>query len=677
MAIQISPGINVSEFDNTTVVPAVATTTAALAGVFTWGPGYQRTLIDSENTLIKKFGKPTDNNFETFFTGANFLSYGNALYVVRGYDDTAVNAAAPAGVNNVVPQQVGNLDEFDNTTVNANNAFLAKYPGSLGNSLKISVCDSATAYSSNLTSNVAVINFVSGSNIATVNAYGTAQGSGNTAANSVLSKITVGDYIKAGNSTVGYQYLKVSSITLPTGAETSNSGNYYATGAKITFASNYTLASDVSQSSNTVQRFWEFYNAVDKAPGTSTYASNLGLTVKDEIHAVVVDNAGQFTGTPGQVLEVWSGLSRATDATLSGGSSNYYKKVLNTRSEYVYVGADRAGAATGTATSLTNASTTSPFTAAFASGLDGASESAITLGPIAQAYDLFKSKEDIDISLVLQGRAIGYGSLGNYIISNIAETRKDCVVFVSPDNSIVTKSDPVSYAVNFRSAINGVSGITYNSSYAFMDGNYKYQYDKYNDTYRWVPFNGDMAGLCAATDFSRDAWYSPAGFNRGQIKNVVKLLYNPSKAQQDELYKNDINPIVTFQGQGTVLYGDKTMYGKPSSFDRINVRRLFIVLEKAIAKAAQSSMFEFNDSFTRNQFVNLVEPFLRQVQGRRGIVDFKVVCDETNNTPYVIDSNGFVGDIFIKPTRSINFIQLNFVAVPTGLSFAELTGTAS
>jgi phage tail sheath protein FI len=293
---------------------------------------------------------------------------------------------------------------------------------------------------------------------------------------------------------------------------------------------------------------------------------------------------------------------------------------------------------------------------------------------VALGYDLFKSKADVDISLVLQGKAIGTGGLSNYIIGNIAEYRKDCVAFVSPDSSIVTQADPTQYAVDFRNSTNSVAGITYNSSYAFMDGNYKYQYDKYNDVYRWVPLNGDMAGLCVATDFTRDAWYSPAGFNRGQIKNVVKLAFNPNQGQRDLLYKNDVNPIGQFPGQGAILDGDKTMLGKPSAFDRINVRRLFIVLEKAIAKAAQSSLFEFNDTFTRAQFKNLVDPFLRQIQGRRGIYDFRVVCDETNNTQQIIDSNQFVGDIYIKPAKSINFIQLNFVAVRTGVDFNTIVG---
>ena len=313
-----------------------------------------------------------------------------------------------------------------------------------------------------------------------------------------------------------------------------------------------------------------------------------------------------------------------------------------------------------------------------ADGFDEANTSAFSV--IAGAYDLFVSPEDIDISLIMQGRPLGGSTvengitvsnfqLSNYIIDNICAVRKDCVAFVSPDkattiNNFGMEADTL---VAWRDAIS-------DSSYAVMDSGYKYQYDRYNDIYRWIPLNGDIAGLCARTDQTNDAWWSPAGFNRGQIKNVIKLAYNPRKAERDILYPNGINPVVAFPGQGTILYGDKTLQAKPSAFDRINVRRLFIVLEKAISRAAKYSLFEFNDSFTRAQFKNLVVPYLRSVQGRRGITDFLVVCDDTNNTPQIIDSNQFVGDIYIKPARSINFIQLNFIAVGTGVQFSEVVG---
>jgi phage tail sheath protein FI len=280
------------------------------------------------------------------------------------------------------------------------------------------------------------------------------------------------------------------------------------------------------------------------------------------------------------------------------------------------------------------------------------------------AYNQFASTENVDISLVMTG---GYGESVAEKVIDIVSARRDAVGFISPNYANVTATDPVASVVNYREALPS-------TSYAVMDSNWKYMYDKYNDTYRWVPCNGDVAGLCARTDQERDPWFSPAGFNRGQLKNVIKLAYNPSQANRDELYKKGVNPIVSFPGEGVVLYGDKTLLTKPSAFDRINVRRLFIVLEKAIARAAKASLFELNDEFTRATFVNLVEPFLRTVQGRRGIYDFRVICDETNNTPEVIDRNEFIGDIYIKPARSINFIQLNFVAVRTGVAFDEIVG---
>ena len=310
----------------------------------------------------------------------------------------------------------------------------------------------------------------------------------------------------------------------------------------------------------------------------------------------------------------------------------------------------------------------------FSGGADGNAESAISLGDLAVGYDLFSDAADVDISLLLTGKAVG-GSNGegllNYIIDNICEVRKDCVVFGSPDRadvvdvtSLSTQTDNV---IAFRNSCRS-------SSYGIIDSGYKYQYDKFGDVYRYVPLNGDIAGLCARTDGERDAWFSPGGFNRGQIKNVVKLAFNPRLAFRDQLYKAGVNPVVSFPGQGTVLFGDKKLLAKPSAFDRINVRRLFIVLEKAISNAAQFSLFEFNDEFTRAQFVNLIEPFLRDVQGRRGIYDFRVVCDDSNNTGEVIDRNEFVGDIYVKPAKSINFIQLNFVAVRSGVEFSEVVG---
>ena len=691
MPFQVSPGVNVSEIDLTTVVPNVSTTEGALAGIFSWGPVGVRTLIDSEVTLAATFGKPTDNNYETFFTAANFLAYGNRLYVARVVDG-AYNAYANTGT--VTSFAIKNDDDFANTTLSANVAYAAKYPGTIGNNLKISVCDSPEAYEQTVNTSVIqetfanvtsfVLTSTSGSNVAAVTLTSNTAGVANAAAQAIATTLSVGDLVEVGNSTLGTQIVKITAVA-PSGTETSNSGTY-TTAAVISFANPILLPANVSQSS--VVSRWEYYGQVDKAPGTSNYMKSKGLTAKDELHVVVVDAGGGITGTPGTILEVFQGLSRATDAKGDAGQTNYYKTVLNDGSTYVWAGADRSGAASANSSAVVSSTNKNPFSQQFVSGADGNSEANCSLATLTGGYDLFKSAQDVDISLVMTGKSRGataettspsssgvnYSGLANYLIGNIAEYRKDCVVFVSPakPDAVVqtTNGSAVTNVVNFR------NNLAVASSYAMMDSGYKYQYDKYNDKMRWVPLNGDIAGTCARTDFDRDPWFSPAGLQRGQIKNVTKLAYNPGQAERDVLYKADVNPVVTFQGQGTILYGDKTLLGRPSAFDRINVRRLFIVLEKAIANAAKGSLFEFNDAFTRAQFVNLVEPFLRDVQGRRGITDFYVVCDETNNTPQVIDSNNFVGDIYIKPARSINFIQLNFVAVRSGVEFSEIVAQA-
>jgi len=387
------------------------------------------------------------------------------------------------------------------------------------------------------------------------------------------------------------------------------------------------------------------------------------------MHIIVVDEDGKFSnGVANTVLEKFSFVSKASDAKFGDGSTNYYVNVLNDRSRYVWWTSHVPGnsswgsSAAGTTFDAANGQR-NPFYASLSGGADGT----IGASQITTAYDYFANPASVDISLIVSGP--GNSTVATHLISNIAEVRKDCMVFLSP-----TKTSVVDNAGSESSSVIAYRDTLTSTSYAVIDSGYKYQFDKYNDLYRWIPLNGDIAGTCARTDLERDPWFSPGGFNRGQIKNVIKLAWNPTKTERDDMYVKGINPVVTFQGEGTVLFGDKTMLSRPSVFDRINVRRLFIVLEKSIARAARSSLFEFNDQFTRAQFVNLVEPYLRDVQGRRGITDFRVVCDESNNTGEVIDRNEFVGDIYIKPARSVNFIQLNFVAVRTGVSFEEVVG---
>jgi len=428
------------------------------------------------------------------------------------------------------------------------------------------------------------------------------------------------------------------------------------------------------------------------APGTSPYVSARG-GANDEIHVVVKDDGlGTISGSPSAVLEYWGYLSKAEDALSAGGDVNYYRDVINNKSQYIRVGTDLSlldGAgptgsqAVDTDFGISSASTGNGFgSSTLSGGASGSSGSGVYgADDYLRAWDLFADSATVDVSLVIAGEGGKTGTktekktVIKYISDNVTDKRKDAVMFFSPHLDAVDSgldSGKLADVIGFRTG--AFDGPNLNTSYAVMDSGWKYQYDKYNDKYRWVPLNGDIAGLCARTDNNRDAWWSPAGYNRGQVKNVVKLAFNPQKAARDSLYQKQVNPVVTFPGQGTILFGDKTQQTRPSAFDRINVRRLFIVLEKAISTAAKFSLFEFNDEFTRAQFRNMVEPFLRDIQGRRGIIDFKVVCDETNNTGQVIDTNQFIGDIYIKPDEPLDFIQLNFIAVSTGVDFSEIVG---
>ena len=412
----------------------------------------------------------------------------------------------------------------------------------------------------------------------------------------------------------------------------------------------------------------------DGAPDTSSWASSVDGS-NDELHIAIIDEDGLWTGTPGTVLEKFAYVSKASDAKKSDGTNNYYKDVVNSQSRYVWwmdhtTTVEVTGDAWGTAAAGKDfKDLTADVNKSLTGGVD---DHAPADGDIQNGYAVFTNAELYDISLMPLGAV--KPATAKWVVDNVVLNRKDCVAFISPVNKttyepiLSTAADPIQDIIDFRQA----AAFNVDSSYAVLDSGFKYQYDRYNDKYRWVPLNGDVAGLCARTDYTDDPWYSPGGLNRGQVKNVVKLGVNPDKTDRDNLYKNGINPVVSFPGQGTVLFGDKTLQSRPSAFDRINVRRLFIVLEKAIAVAAKYQLFEFNDSFTRAQFRNLVEPFLRDVQGRRGIVDFRVKCDETNNTGEVIDRNEFVADIFIKPNRSINFITLNFVAARSSVNFEEI-----
>jgi hypothetical protein len=468
-------------------------------------------------------------------------------------------------------------------------------------------------------------------------------------------------------------------ITVGTGVKINNLQDYqttYENGAGLVgeFAAKYpgTLGNSlkISMADSATFSTWDYRAEFDAAPGTSDYAAASGGSA-DELHIIILDEDGAWTGTQNAILEKFAFVSKASDAKKSDGSNNYYKSVVNSQSRYVWWMDHPVVTTSGTAWGTPAVgSTYKALGAALSRSLTGAADHmSLTDGQLQTAWAIFADDGQYDISLLPLGKVSA--ATATFVINNVAEERLDCVVFVSPQNVtsgdviIGSGSDATNQMIAYRNAMPS-------TSYAVMDSGYKYQYDRYNDKYRYIPLNGDTAGLCARTDYTNDPWFSPGGLNRGQVKNVVKLAVNPNKTDRDELYKNGINPIVTFPGQGTVLFGDKTMLSKPSAFDRINVRRLFIVLEKAIATAAKFQLFEFNDGFTRAQFKNLVEPFLRDVQGRRGVTEFLVKCDEGNNTGEVIDRNEFVADIFIKPNRSINFITLNFVAARSSVNFNEL-----
>ena len=407
---------------------------------------------------------------------------------------------------------------------------------------------------------------------------------------------------------------------------------------------------------------------VESAPGTTAGAAAVGGS-NDEMHLWVYDVDGTITGAVGTVLEYWTYLSQASDVKSSDGSTLYYKDVINNGSDWIFVGNHKSTMTKAGQSATNNAFVTvASFFVALTGGID---DNTLTVGETTAAYNLFSDAETVDVNLVFQANsglsAADTRTLSNYITA-LTAARKDAVGFVSPERAAtVNAAAPATSVAAWRTALTS-------TSYGFADSSSLYVYDKYNDVYRWICAAGSTAGLTANADLVADAWFSPAGFTRGNVRNVTKLAWNPNQAERDALYKTGVNPVVTFPGQGTVLFGDKTLLAKPSAFDRINVRRLFIVLEEAVSTASKASLFEFNDEFTRAQFRNMVEPFLRDVQGRRGITDFKVVCDGTNNTGAIIDSNKFVADIFIKPARSINYITLNFIATRTGVEFSEIAG---
>ena len=650
MPFQLSPGVAVVEKDFSAIIPAVSTSAGAFAGTFVWGPVLDPVTISSENVLVQRFGKPNDLTAQSFFTAANFLAYTNNLLTVRV--DTAGNKNAVSSLTGTVTSIVMDLTGDSYASVPHVTIGVPNISGGI----------QATAH--------AVLSGGSVDHIVIDN-----PGTGYTSAPSVSIATSSGTRATA-HSLITSGGVKINNFNDYIASYSAGEGVVGEWAAKYPGKLGNSIL--VSIADQTTYTGWDYATEFNSTPTTSSYASNAGGS-NDELHVVVVDADGSWTGTAGTVLEKYAFVSKASDAKLSDGTNNYYKDVINAQSKYIWWmdhttsvlttvnGAGTSGVVWGSTAANNGFKDLSGVVTQTLVG--GADDLAPTDGNIMSAYDIFANAEQYDVSLIPLGKASA--TVASYVIQNIAESRLDCVVFASPqsttDGSVIigAGSDAVNAVLEYRLALPS-------SSYGVLDSGYKYQYDRYNDKYRYIPLNGDVAGLAARTDYTNDPWWSPAGLNRGQIKNVVKLALNPGKTERDDLYKGGVNPVVNFPGQGTVLYGDKTLLAKPSAFDRINVRRLFIVLEKAIATAAKYQLFEFNDTFTRAQFTNLVTPFLRDVQGRRGVTDFAVVCNDTNNTGEVIDRNEFVADIYVKPARSINFITLNFIAARSSVNFTEI-----
>lgn len=737
MSFLVSPGVSVREVDLTNVVPAVATSVGAIAGAFQKGPVSSVTTITSEEQLVQVFGKPNSSNFETFFTATNFLQYADNLKVVRA-GSGIVNAGATSGIlirdddhyQASFQDGSGSHGEWAARTAGTHGNSLgvdicpsarafAQPLGSLNltvgekaiGSLEITV-DNQDATDATIAIGD-IISFQTASAVVATVAGAITVATKNLVVDGNSGTIVVGDRVLGAGISDGDVVVKVASITdqqnlvldkaiivandiplvFSKDTQVESGGQEY----EVTSVSGEVLTirllddpaggglQTIIPDNSLITRRWRFSDLFDSAPGTSAWSTANGRGEKDEIHVAVYDTTGDVTGfdvdVAGQrtaaVIEIFPSMSKNPNAKTSEGSNNYYPDVIFAQSQFIYW-TDHLAAGTNWGTDI---ATGTDYT--FVSGVDvssltgGTDDYTLTAGEIKLAYDLFANTETLDINLVLGGAsstvADTEAAMDTHVtmITSLVESRRDCVGFVSPyRGATVGVADSITATKNVVDGFNTCPS----SSYMVFDSGYKYMYDKYNDVYRFVPLNGDTAGLCAFTDQIADSFFSPAGFNRGNIRGAVKLSFNPTKAERDQLYKARINPVVNFPGQGVVLFGDKTALSKPSAFDRINVRRLFLLLEKAISTAAKFQLFEFNDEFTRAQFRNLVEPFLRDIQGRRGITDFSVVADGTNNTGEVIDRNEFVADIFIKPARSINFISLNFVAVRTGVSFSEVGG---
>ena len=711
MGFLVSPGVDVNEIDLTNVIPAVSTSIGGYAGPFRWGPVEEIRLVSSEKELASVFGTPDALRAESFFTASSFLKYGNALKVVRSSSSQLLNAVSGSvniatggiqSVNVLTPLATGIVSDValtlndddgtgaalqaqytvDSVTINTEGSDFDSSAIIEGETLTVDIGGGKT-----VTLLVGAVNLVDSPNTIELSVSSSDTVNAIPASVTGLATINVQDSpaVAVNDLTVDLTFA-VTAVSVVTSGEgyDLDTATISVDGTPISSA-NYTFVEVIEDTSNAIliKNESAFESGVSvqgdlyaRYPGA--LGNSIEVTVFNETtfiagqvlvageltepltqyfdrapfagqyHIIVTDAGGLITGTADTILETWSFLGQNEGDKKEDGSNNYYADVINQNSNYFYV--------------------TSGVSAGQHTFSGGTNETSFVEGDITTAIDFFSDSETEDVNLIF---ALNDNNSSDTIaekLIEVAQKRKDVVAFCSPPIEDSTGNNPLT---DVKAWCNGITS----SSYAVLDSTAIYTYNKYADKYIWIPACGHVAGLCANTDDVAEPWFSPAGYNRGQLLGITKLAYNPKQADRDELYKARINPIVSFPGQGTILFGDKTAQSKPSAFDRINVRRLFIVLEKAIATAAKYQLFELNDEFTRSMFRNMTEPFLRDVKGRRGVTDFLVVCDETNNTGQVIDSNRFVADIYIKPARSINFITLNFIATRTGVEFSEIVGS--
>ena len=722
---QLSPGIITREVDLTVGrADNVLANVGAIAGPFSIGPVEQAIDIVTEQQLINTFGKPisTDTQYEYWMSASSFLTYGGVLKVARVDGASLNNSNAGVGAAYTTVAKVKNYDDYNSnwSSDSVNFTYSAKNPGTWSNSLKVCFIDD-------------LADQVIGITTTSLNALGAAIGYGVTTALTgsvagVGTVTTLNGYLKGiitgvstdatnGNSTIS---VKIVSRVSGLGTETlidyaeSNAASSFQPSNVLSFVNNSGITSTTTTSATTVADWYNqqtlgltnstiYWKQIAPKPITNAYSANRNGQ-NDAMHFVVVDDTGSITGVQGNILEKHISISKSTDAVSAVNSPQkiWYKNYLADFSNYVYAGRNPSSAADGywgTTPRATGFSTSyTPYTTAqglwgqsaqgivfsaignvtysLTGGVDYSSSGGMTatLGDLSTAYDLFANKDEIQVNFLIGGPGLtnefDSQAKANKLIS-IAESRKDCVAVISPHRAnvvdISSTSTQTSNVIKFFSALSS-------SSYAVFDSGYKYTYDRFNNLFRYIPCNADIAGLMVRTDIQQFPWYSPAGQQRGVLNNAIKLAFNPSKDQRDSLYAARVNSIINQPGSGVILFGDKTALGYASAFDRINVRRLFLTVEKALERVAQSQLFEFNDQITRSNFINVVEPYLRDVQAKRGLFDFRVICDESNNTPDIIDNNEFRADIFLKPTKSINYVTLTFVATRTGVSFEEVTG---